>query len=216
MLPLVTLQPGHLRAMEAAIPGGAANIQDAYPLTPLQEGILFHHLVQSRGDSYVTHCLLGFDSKARLLAFVEGLNQCIVRHDILRTAVLWEGLPQPVQVVCRQAPLRLEWLPEGDGPVTVEQRLAALVDPAEFRLDVRQAPMVRAIAAFDPAHQRWLLQLPSHHLVMDHTALELLVGEVGLIHQGRPDLLPAPVPFRRFVQLARDEAALQGLSLIHI
>ncbi|MCG3782690.1 non-ribosomal peptide synthetase [Delftia acidovorans] len=210
MLPLVTLQPGHLRAMEAAIPGGAANIQDAYPLTPLQEGILFHHLVQSRGDSYVTHCLLGFDSKARLLAFVEGLNQCIARHDILRTAVLWEGLPQPVQVVCRQAPLRLEWLPEGDGPVTVEQRLAALVDPAEFRLDVRQAPMVRAIAAFDPAHQRWLLQLPSHHLVMDHTALELLVGEVGLIHQGRPDLLPAPVPFRRFVQLARDEAALQG------
>jgi hypothetical protein len=47
-----------------------------------------------------------------------------------------------------------------------------------------------------PTEQRWLLQLPCHHLVMDHTTLELLVEEIALIEQGRHAELPEPVPFR--------------------
>ncbi|MFM9272245.1 condensation domain-containing protein, partial [Halomonas elongata] len=66
-----------------------------------------------------------------------------------------------------------------------------------------RAPMIRAVAAHDAEQGRWLLQLPSHHLVMDHTTLELLVEEIALIQQGREDELPEPIPFRRFVAQAR-------------
>jgi amino acid adenylation domain-containing protein len=203
MVPLSGLGPEELRIVESAIPGGAANIQDIYPLAPLQEGILFHHLMHRAGDSYVTHNLLGFDSLDRLSGFIDGLNQVIARHDILRTAVLWEGLAAPVQVVCRQAALSLKVVEDDDGRGGAAERLAALVDPASFRIDVRRAPMVRALAAFDAPRQRWLLQLPSHHLVMDHTTLELLVGEIALIQQDRRGALPEPVPFRRYVAHAR-------------
>ncbi|MGP9766973.1 amino acid adenylation domain-containing protein [Halomonas sp. AOP13-D3-9] len=204
MLPLIELNGEEISAIEAAVPSGASNIQDVYPLAPLQEGILFHHRLQEEGDAYVTQHLLGFDSRERLEAFIAGFNQLIARHDILRTAVLWEGLREPVQVVCRHAELELEWLElDHVSSLSVVEQLNAEVDPDYHRLDVRQAPIIQAVAAYDAEQGRWLLQLPSHHLVMDHITLELLVEEIALIQQGREDELPQPLPFRNFVAQTR-------------
>ncbi|ENO99092.1 syringomycin synthetase [Thauera phenylacetica B4P] len=202
MLTLLEFGAGEIARIEAAVPGGATNIQDIYPLAPLQEGILFHHMLQTEGDAYVTPCLLSFDSRERLEHFISSLNRVIERHDILRTAVLWEGLGEPVQVVHRQAQLEIEWL-EDEVAGSVADRFNAHVDPRHHRIDVRKAPMIRAVAAYDAEQSRWLLQLPSHHLVLDHTTLEQLVGEIALIQQGKEAQLPEPVPFRRFVAQAR-------------
>ncbi|WP_229212467.1 non-ribosomal peptide synthetase, partial [Duganella sp. HH105] len=201
MLTLIELDAGQIARIEAAVPGGAANIQDIYPLAPLQEGILFHHMLQGEGDAYVTPHLLAFDSRELLERFVASFNQVIARHDILRTAVLWEGLQEPVQVVQRKAELAIEWLAAMEAGAA--ERLNAYVDPQHHRIDVRQAPMVRAVALQDLEQGRWLLQLPSHHLVLDHTTLELIVEEIALIQQDRAAELPEPVPFRRFVAQAR-------------
>ncbi|MCI0592382.1 non-ribosomal peptide synthetase [Chromohalobacter sp.] len=205
MLTLIDLNVEEIARIEGAVPGGGANIQDIYPLAPLQEGILFHHRLQQRGDTYVLPCLLGFDSRERLEGFITGFNQLSVRHDILRTAVLWEGLREPVQVVQRHALLEVEWLEGEDvnASGSVAERLNAHVNPEQYRIDVRRAPMVRAVAARDDEQGRWLLQLPSHHLVLDHTTLDLLVEEINLIQQGREDELPKPLPFRDYVAQAR-------------
>ncbi|MFM9272248.1 condensation domain-containing protein, partial [Halomonas elongata] len=163
ILTLIELDAEEIGLVEAAVPGGASNIQDIYPLAPLQEGILFHHRLQQVGDAYVTPHLLGFDSRERLERFIACFNQVIVRHDILRTAVLWEGFREPVQVVYRHAELELEWLNvEGETSGDVAERLNACVDPRYHRIDVCRAPMIRAVAAHDAEQGRWLLQLPSH------------------------------------------------------
>ncbi|SFQ71894.1 amino acid adenylation domain-containing protein, partial [Variovorax sp. OK605] len=196
MLTLVTLDAQQIATVAAGVPGGAANIQDIYPLVPMQEGMLFHHLLQTEGDAYVTLNSLSFDSRDRLERFVASFNEVIARHDILRTAVLWEGLPEPVQVVYLHAVLQLQWLASA-------QQLDATVDPRHYRIDVRRAPMLGAIAAPDAATGKWLLQLPNHHLVVDHTTIERIVEEIALIQQGRADALAAPVAFRHFVAQAR-------------
>ena len=72
MLPLVSLTQGEIDQIVAKVPGGVANIQDIYPLAPLQEGILF------------TLRVLAFDSRTRLDAFLNALQVVIDRHDILR------------------------------------------------------------------------------------------------------------------------------------
>ena len=66
-----------------------------------------------------------------------------------------------------------------------------------------EAPLLRVFAAEDPPNRRWLLMVLTHHLVLDHTTLELLVEETELIESGRDDELRAPVPFRNFVAQAR-------------
>jgi amino acid adenylation domain-containing protein len=201
MLPLVQLSQGQINQIVQSVPGGAANLQDIYPLAPLQEGLLFHHLLQEQGDPYLRVATLGFDSRERLESFVQALEQVVARHDVLRTAVLWEGLPEPVQVVWRQARIELQTLSlQG---ADVQGQLERHSDPRLYRLDVRQAPLLRVFAAFDEDGDRWLLRVVWHHLVTDQTTLEGMLQEAALIRAGQEHALGAPVPFRNFVAQAR-------------
>ncbi|MCC4598399.1 condensation domain-containing protein, partial [Xanthomonas campestris pv. phormiicola] len=201
LLPLVQLTQSEIDAVVATVAGGAANVQDIYPLAPLQEGLLFHHLASPEGDAYLNISVLAFATRSRLDAFVAALEAVIARHDILRTGFAWQGLATPVQVVWRHAPLPRHVLTIDEPDVLAGLRLR--MDPRNFRLDVSQAPLIHAHVVDDPAHGRWLLGLHNHHLMMDHTTLELLIEEVQAHLDGRQHGLPEPLPFRNFVAQAR-------------
>ncbi|MFT5760474.1 MAG: amino acid adenylation domain-containing protein, partial [Alteromonadaceae bacterium] len=202
LLTMVNLDQIQIDNLVKQVPGGAVNVQDIYPLGPLQEGLLFHHILQKKGDAYLTVASLAFDSEKGLKSFVNALDKVISRHDIFRTAVLWQDLDEPVQVVWRSAPFELEIL-ELAADSDIAEELSAYTDPLHIRLDVQKAPMLKGVAAYDQKNERWQLQFLYHHLIMDHTSLELLLEEVMLIQQQRESELVTPVPFRNFVAQAR-------------
>ncbi|PHM36579.1 non-ribosomal peptide synthetase [Xenorhabdus innexi] len=198
MLPLVSLSQTEIDAITATIPDGASNIQDIYPLSPLQEGILFHHLLQTQGDDYLLQSLLAFDCRERLDTFLSALQHIINRHDILRTSVYWQDLAQPVQVVWRQAPLPVNhFTPTTENDVL--SQLCAHTDPRRRRLDLNRAPLFAADIAHDAIQNEWLLSLSFHHLVSDHMTLELIFAEIAQVLQGQAELLPAALPYRDFI-----------------
>ena len=203
MLPLVELSQAEIDRIVAGVPGGAANVQDIYPLAPLQEGILFHHLLSQEGDPYLLSSVTEFDTRARLEQYLAALQAVIDRHDILRTAVVWEGLREPVQVVWRHAPLPVEEVELDAEAGDAAEQLWRRFDPRRYRLDVRRAPLLRACIAEDRARGRWLLLMLMHHLTSDHESLEVLQEEIAAHLRGRESELPAPLPFRNYVAQAR-------------
>ena len=201
MLPLADLTEGQVRRIVAGVDGGAANLADVYPLAPLQEGIFFHHLMAAEDsrDVYAVSVVLGFESRGPLGEFLAALQRVIDRHDIYRTAVAWEGLTEPVQVVWRRAQLPVTEVVLQPGPDLAGQLLAV----AGTRMDLGRAPLLRAHVAAEPGAGRWLALLQIHHIVLDHTALEVMLHELGAFLAGEGDRLAPPPPFRDFVVQAR-------------
>ena len=93
--PLARLERSELERVVAS----SAGLEDVYPLTPLQQGLLFHTLYEPGSGVYFEqlHCRLRGRLEER--AFRAAWEQVVARHGILRTTFVWEGVRQPLQVV---------------------------------------------------------------------------------------------------------------------
>ncbi len=203
MLPLVSLRQNEIDSIIQHVPGGARNIQDIYPLTPFQEGILFHHLINPDGDPYVLSSLLAFKDRHNADRFLSALQAVINRHDILRTAILWEELSVPVQVVLREVVLPITELTLDPELGDIAQQLQKKFDPEHFRIDICQAPLIQGYLTWDKLNRRWILLILEHHLALDHVAMETVLNEVSVHLLEQTEQLAQPLPFRNFVAQTR-------------
>ncbi|MBP6751069.1 MAG: amino acid adenylation domain-containing protein, partial [Xanthomonadaceae bacterium] len=210
MLPLVSLTQAEIDTIVAEAEGGVENIQDIYPLSPLQEGILFHSRSAHHDDIYLITQLIDFPDRERRQEFLSALELVVHRHDILRTGFFWSALSEPVQVVHRRARFACETVARDPAFATVAAQLAARFDPANCRLDLSRAPLFRLCAVDDPDSSRAVLAIGFHHLVMDHTSLDLILDEAAAIANGNAAELPPSVPFRDYIWQARINADRQA------
>ncbi|MGL4860074.1 MAG: condensation domain-containing protein, partial [Enterobacteriaceae bacterium] len=178
MLPLVSLSEEDIACISARTPGGAGNIDNIYPLTPLQAGMLFHHQLNPQHDIYLLETIFSAPTREHLNAMIAALQKVIDRHDILRTAILWRQVATPVQVVYRTATLPVQ---ESDSFEAVNG------------IELETAPLLQATVVSESAHNRWLLRLTVHHMISDHTSFDLLLSEIEHLLQGQA--LPPVIPF---------------------
>src|SRR5581483_9089537 len=119
------------------------NVEAVYPLSPLQHGMLFHSLLAPGSGVYVTQwtCVLTLD----LPRFLRACQQVMQRHSVLRTAFVWEGFHEPLQVVGRQVRLPYEeqdW--RGLSAVEQQERLEAFLQEDRKRgFNFSVAPLMR-------------------------------------------------------------------------
>ncbi|MBA3486983.1 MAG: amino acid adenylation domain-containing protein, partial [Lysobacter sp.] len=201
LLPLVDFTQPQLDRIVETVPGGAANIQDICPLLPMQTGMLFHHLLERDGDPYLSCTVIGFSQRERLDDFVRIFDRLIARHDILRISLAWEGLAQPVQVIWREAHLPVHELevPVGEDALAM---LSAHTDSRRLQLNLKSAPLLSAYVVHDQSSGEWLLGFVSHHLIVDHRSLELLMGELHQLLRDEAAVLPPSLPLREQVAAA--------------
>ncbi|MBD2816501.1 amino acid adenylation domain-containing protein, partial [Xenorhabdus sp. Flor] len=202
MLPLVDITQADIDHIVRQVPGGIANIQDIYALSPLQDGILFHHLLAHEGDPYLLSGQIAFADRTLLDRYLAAMQRIVDRHDILRTAFIWQGVSVPVQVVWRHAPLSVTELTlnPAEGPVSCQ--LAARFNISHYRLDLSDAPLLRFVVAQE-ADGRWIVLQLLHHLIGDHETLEVMHREVQACLTGQEENLAVPVPFRNLVAQVR-------------
>lgn len=198
MLPLISLSPSEIDYITLQVPGGAENIEDIYPLGPLQAGILYTHKMSQQNDPYVLPMLFEVSKEQAVHNFINGIEHLIQRHDVLRTLVISEGLSEPVQVVCRQAQLSVNWLELNDG-VDVKAYMTEQSLPENQWIDLTKAPLLHLEIAKGSLAGQFFLLLRLHHIINDHVGLEIIHRELNLISEGKINRLSPVRPYRDFI-----------------
>ena len=85
-----------------------SNIEAIYPLSPLQEGMLFHHLLAPEATAYFVQMSCTLRGDLDVAAFKQAWSRVIERHAVLRTFFTWEQRDKPLQVVLTRMPLPFE------------------------------------------------------------------------------------------------------------
>ncbi|URC11725.1 amino acid adenylation domain-containing protein [Flavobacterium sp. B183] len=203
MVPLLDFEQNDLDKIVAMVPGGISNIEDIYPLSPLQEGIYFHHLMSNavQGDPYILSGLLSFSDSKKRTDFIEALQFVVNRHDILRTSFLSADLPDVVQVVLREAVLPVELLESSnlDNSKAILPQLKVLATSGTHWMDTSKAPLLELKLTDDPENESYYLVVYYHHLIMDHVGLEKIMEEVMVHLSGEGENLSVPFLYRDFI-----------------
>jgi len=205
MLPLINLSQTEIDRIVKQTPGGIANIQDIYSLSPFQDGILFHHLLTTEGDPYLISTQMAFETRGLLDRYLQAFQEVVNRHDILRTAFIWENNSTPAQVVWRQASLPIEEFTLDSVDGRIAKQLDERFHPTHYRIDLTQAPLLRFMVAQD-TDGGWILLQLIHHLIGDHVASQIMNHEIEVILHGRGRNLPTPHPFRNAIAQAIPES----------
>ena len=190
--PLSTLSRWEVDRLTAATPC----VEDVYPLTPLQEGLLFHTLSQPNTGVYVMQHRYWIEGEIDVDIFRASWQAIVDAHPIFRTAFVWEGYSQSQQVVHRHVELPFDYLnfsrlSEADQ----ERKLSGLL--AEERragFDFGKPPLAR-IRLLRLDDRRYLLIRSHHHILFDAWCTSLILKEL----QSNYDALSRrqPLPSRR-------------------
>jgi hypothetical protein len=193
------------------------NVEDIYPLSPLQQGLLFHALYSPETGAYVEQAPMLVEGDLAVDAFARAFQRTVDRHAALRTGLVWENVPQPLQVVYREAALpveRRDWsaLAEAEWRAELDAFLAA---DRRRGFELTRAPLLR-LAFMRLGSGRHVFVLTFHHAILDGWSTPLVFGEVDAFYaaarEGRtPHLPPAPryrdyVAWLRAQDAAADEA----------
>ncbi|NWF10781.1 non-ribosomal peptide synthetase [Pseudomonas salomonii] len=191
---------------ELALP--ARDVQDLYPLSPMQQGMLFHSLYQQGEDDIYVSQLRADVHGLDVAVFQRAWAQVLARHDMLRTGFVWQDdQGQALQVVYRQVSLpftEFDWRGRQELPAALDS-LAAEHHREGFEL--ARPPLLR-VALVRTAEDRWHLIYTSHHILMDGWSNALVLNEVLQACKGQA-LAPVGAGFSQHIAwLQRQDPAL--------
>lgn len=158
------------------LPVAARQIEDLYPLSPMQSGLLFHSLYEPQAGAYVNQ--LSVEAKGLDAARLgQAWQATLDAHPILRSGFHWpQGATEPVQVVQRTLELPLTVL-DWRGRDDQDAELQLLARSERLQFDPAQPPLLRlALVRLD--EQRQQLIYTHHHVLLDGWSNALLLGEV--------------------------------------
>ena len=196
-----------LERLERLHPG----LEDVYPLTPMQQGVLYHAAHLGGPGDYTGQLGLRLEGEFDEPTFHEALRTVLGRHPALRTRFIWQDLDEPLQLVLRQAepPLELHDL-RRDSPAAQRERIASHVaaEQTERPFQLSREPLLR-VAVFTLADDLHEIVWSSHELVLDGWSAALVLGEVRAAYEalkggGTPELPPSRA-FRDYVDWLREQ-----------
>lgn len=181
------------------------NVQNVFPLTPLQEGMLFHSLLEPSAGAYFQQVVWEVSGAIDIGAFEAAWNFVVARHEALRTVFGHLGTDRPLQVVLREQPIRVEvvdfiGMPEGDQPAAIDRYIAA---DRRTPFDLARGPLVR-IHLLRRGDARWTAIWSHHHIVLDGWSVAIVLSDwvkaYASLRRRKQPALDATSPWNRYIR----------------
>ncbi|AXL87385.1 hypothetical protein C4J65_02945 [Streptomyces sp. CB09001] len=190
-----------LDALVAAHPG----IEDVFPLTPVQQGMLYHSLLHPASAHYQDQQELRLTGRIDVGAFRGAWGDVVARHPLLRGAVVWRGVPQPVHVVRSGNEIStrvLDWRGQAAEDMGLNLRTLASRERREpFGAD-STAPIRLALVRV--SSDQLVAFMTYHHLLLDGWSVALILRELMECYKARlvggVAGLPPATSYRRHVE----------------
>ncbi|MFD8689681.1 amino acid adenylation domain-containing protein [Streptomyces sp. NPDC059651] len=201
--PLIPLTEEERTSIDAVFASSGHRVEDVYPLSPLQQGLLFHALYdEERIDSYASQELLELSGPLDHHQLHTAFEALLARHPALRAGFIVRDSNEAVQAVVADAELPwtdtdLRELPEASQHTEIDKLLKA---DRLVRFDPAAPPLMRA-HLIRLALDRHVLLLTSHHIIWDGWSVSRALGEILALYQagGASAALAAPVPYRTYL-----------------
>jgi amino acid adenylation domain-containing protein len=180
-------------------------VEDSYPLSPVQQGMLFHHLYAEHSGVDIEQIVYALHHRLDVPAFKRAWQRVVDRHAILRTGFRWEGHDEPMQVVA--AGVQLEWYEEDWRQLPAAEQRARLDD--FLRADRRRGfamnePTLNRMALFCESNSNYQFIWTFHHAILDGRSLVLVLKEAFAYYeafcQGGGLELLRPRPYRDYIE----------------
>jgi amino acid adenylation domain-containing protein/non-ribosomal peptide synthase protein (TIGR01720 family) len=176
--PLATISQAELDRLADRLPTWK-HLEDLYPLSPMQQGMLFHSLYAPASDAYVELLSCTVRGQLNILAFEQAWQQTSDRHATFRTAFLWQRPDLPLQEVSRQVQLAVEvrdW--QQLAPEQQHKQLQQFLESEQKRgFDLAQAPLMR-LHLIQLGNETYQFIWSHHHLLLDGWSMPLVLKEV--------------------------------------
>lgn len=185
-------------------------VEGIHPLTPMQQGLLFHTLYAPDSGEYVLQLSCCLTGRLNLHVFERAWQEVVARHSTLRTSFVWKRQREPVQVVNGEVKVSIEledWRDRGDAER--EELLERYLRADRARgFELEKAPLMR-IALMRTGEIRHELVWTSHHLLMDGWSLPLVLKDVftcyGALSEGRQPRFEQSQQFGVYVEWLRQQ-----------
>ncbi|MGV6396002.1 non-ribosomal peptide synthetase [Pseudomonas caspiana] len=198
--PLASLSQSQLDAL----PIPAAAIEDVYPLTPMQEGLLLHTLLEPGTGIYYMQDRYRINSEIDPQRFAQAWQAVVARHEALRASFCWDSSEQMLQIIHKPGSTRIDFVDWSAEPEAEhETRLQTLLkNEREAGFDLlREAPFhLRLIRV--GAGRYWFM-MSNHHILIDAWCRGLLMSDFFEIYtalgEHREAQLPRPPRYRDYI-----------------
>lgn len=160
-------------------PNSRNRIEDMYPLTPMQRGLLFHHLLAPGSGQYMPHIIAELEGAVDSVVLREGWEDAVRQHPVLRTGFFWEERDEPFQVVLRDAALRWSELDWRAWPAEEQREKLEgfLLASRSLSFDPRRPPLMR-LSLIRRDSRRYTLIWAYHHLILDGWSAARVIEQV--------------------------------------
>ncbi|MDQ1350459.1 MAG: Non-ribosomal peptide synthetase [Acidobacteriota bacterium] len=181
-------------------------VEDIYTLSPMQEGMLFHALIDEHSSSYFEQTSYRLRMELDIDVFKRSLNKLLSRHDILRTVFVFKGVDRLIQVVLKQR--EIDFYYENIGHIEGEDAKKIFIKEFKTRdrrkgFNLNHDALMR-VSVLKVGNGEYEVIWSFHHILMDGWCIGILNKEFFEIYngmiEGRKVELPAIRPYRDYIR----------------